>query len=337
MAVLAFGRDRVAPPKLGLLTEGMISPQTPAPATAPVVPPAPPVVDTSLHPPVLAGILSGGPAQAQRPVLRTSVIATAAAAADAIRAAAPAQPAAPPGAAAIPRVPAPTLASVAAQSDPALAAVLTRQAPTAQVAASGLRAADGGPVSLRAATPGELRAGPGTTAAQRTLLDGSRQDLLANGLTVRPGDLVLAEMPNAARDLDATRQRHTVSVQGDAAVRVVALTVTGRVLLDATGLQLAVTIPQHAARVAVWCVGGDGTRPGLAGWADLSRLPQVGSRTLLAADAVVNGAASARRGLAAVSAATVPAAGAVAGGGFVTTLLPADTQVIVVSVEPGRG
>ena len=123
-------------------------------------------------------------------------------------------------------------------------------------------------------------------------------------------------------------------MQGDAAVRVVALTVTGRVLLDATGLQLAVTIPQHAARVAVWCVGGDGTRPGLAGWADLSRLPQVGSRTLLAADAVVNGAASARRGPAAVSAATVPAAGAVADGGFVTTLLPADTQVIVVSVDP---
>ncbi len=265
MAVLAFGRDRVAPPRLGLLTEGMVSPQTPAPATTPVVPPAPPIVDTSLDPPVLAGILSGGPAPAQRPVLRTSVIATAAAAADAIQAAAPAQPAAP-AAAAIPRVPAPTLASVAAQSDPALAAVLARQAPTAQVSASGLRAADGGPVSLRAATPGELRAGPGTTAAQRTLLDGSSQDLLAKGLTVRPGDLVLAEMPNAARDLDATRQRHTVSVQGDAAVRVVALTVTGRVLLDATGPQLAVTIPQHAARVAVWCVGGDGTRPaGLAG------------------------------------------------------------------------
>ena len=142
-------------------------------------------------------------------------------------------------------------------------------------------------------------------------------------------------MPNAARDLDATRPRHTVHVQGDAAVRLVALTVTGRVLLDATGLQLAVTVPQHAARVAVWCVGGDGTRPaGLAGWADLSRLPQVGSRTLLAADAVVNGAASARRGPAAVSAATVPAAGAVADGGFVTTLLPADTQVIVVSVDP---
>ncbi len=70
------------------------------------------------------------------------------------------------------------------------------------------------------------------------------------------------------------------------------------------------------------------------GWADLSRLPQVGSRTLLAADAVVNGAASARRGPAAVSAATVPVAGAVADGGFVTTLLPADTQVIVVSVDP---
>ena len=104
-------------------------------------------------------ILSGGPAPAQRPVLRTSVIATAAAAADAIRAAAPAQPAAPPAAAAIPRVPAPTLASVAAQSDPALAAVLARQAPAAQVAASGLRAADGG--------PGQPESGHARRAARR--------------------------------------------------------------------------------------------------------------------------------------------------------------------------
>jgi large repetitive protein len=337
MGALAFRRDRVAPPRLGLLTEGMVSPQTPAPVITPIATPPPPVVDSSLHPPVLVGILRGGPAPAQRPVLRTSVAATASAAASAAADAVRAGPAATPPAAAapIPRVPAPTLASVAARSDPAFAAALALQAPTAQVAATGLRAADGGPVSLRAATPGELRAGPGATAGQRTLLDGSHQDLLAKGLTVRPGDLILAEMPNAARDLDATAPRHTVSVQGNAAVRVVALTVTGQVLLDAAGLQLTVTIPQHAARVALWCVGGDGTRPaGLAGWADLSRLPQVGSRTLLAADAVVNGAASARRGPAAVSAATVPAAAAVQDSGFVTTLLPADTRTVVVSVDP---
>jgi hypothetical protein len=335
VGVLAFGRDRVAPPKLGLLTEGMVSPKTPAPATTPVVLAAPPVVDASLHAPVLVAVLDGGPAGVQRPVPRTSVTI---AAADAIRAAAaaaglpavPARPLPP-----IPRMKAPTLASVAALTDPAFAAVLVRQAPAAQVSQAGLRAADGGPVSRRAATPGELRAGPATTADQRALLDGSRQDLLADGLLIRPGDLVLAELPNAARDLDAALQRHTVSVRGDAAVRVVALTVTGRVLLDLTGPQLTATIPQHAARVALWCVGGDGTRAaGLAGWTDVSRLPQVGSRTLLGADAVVNGAASARRGPAAASAANVPAVGAVTGTGFVTTRLPADIRVVVVSVDP---
>ena len=60
MAVLAFGRDRVAPPRLALLTEGMVSPQTPPPATTPVVAPPPPVIDTTIHPPVIAGVLGGG-------------------------------------------------------------------------------------------------------------------------------------------------------------------------------------------------------------------------------------------------------------------------------------
>lgn len=322
MAAAAFGRDRVAPPKLGLLTEGMVSPQTPAPTLTPIVPVPPPIVDTSIYPPVIAAILDGGPAIAQRPVLRTSAQAALKRATQG-------------AVAAVASVQAPTLASVAALTDPALAAVLVRQAPTALVAETGLRAADGGPVSLRAATPAELRAGAAVTPDQLTQLESSGTDLLADGLVIRPGRLVLVELPNAARDLDATLPRHSISVQGDAAVRVVALTVTGRVLLDMTGLKLDAPIPQHTARVAFWCVGGDATRPaGLAGWTDVSRLPQVGTRTLLGADAVINGAASARRGPAAVSAASVPAAGAVAGPAFTTTQLPADTAVVVVCLEP---
>jgi hypothetical protein len=335
LTVLAFGRDRVAPPRPALLTEGMVSPQTPAPATTPVVPPPPPVIDTTIHPPVITGVLGGGPAPVQRPVPRTSVTAAVAAAARAVLAA-PAAPALPAAAApTISPVAAPTLASVAALTDPAFAASLSRLPPAVLVARTGLQAADGGPVSLRTATPGELRPGPGATVAQQALLSDSTAALLADGTVLRPGDLIVAELPNAARDLDATRQRHTVSVQGDAAVRVVALSMAGRVLADATGVQLTdMQIPQHTARVALWCVGGDGTRPaGLAGWTDASRLPQVGVRTLLGADAVVNGVPSARRGAAAVSAATVPAATAV-GAGFVTTRLPADTRVIVVSVDP---
>jgi len=338
LTVAAFGRDRVAPPKLGLLTEGMVSPQTPAPALTPIVPVPPGVVDTTIHPPVPFAILDGGPVPVQRPVLRTSTVAAIGALGARNVLARAAVPALPAGAVAdVQRVEAPTLAAVAALTDPAFAAVLIRQPPAAVAAGAGLRAADGGPVSLRAAAPGELRRGPALPVDERARLDGAL-GILAGGLTVRPGDLVLAELPNAARDLDAGRARHTVTVAGDAAVRAVALTVTGRVLLDRTGTQLAVTIPQHTARVALWCVGGDGTRPaGLAGWHDASRLPQVGARTLLAADAVVNGADHARRGPAAVSAATVAAVDAVAGPSVVITELPADTRVVVVAVEPTGG
>jgi large repetitive protein len=335
MSVAAFGRDRVAPPKLGLLTEGIVSPQTPAPALTPIQLPAPPPIDTTLRPPVLVGVLSGGPALLQRPVLRTTV---AASVTNALQAAvaAPAQPAvAPAPPSAIPRVRAPTLAAVAARTDPAVAAKLLQSPATAQTAGAGLRAADGGPVSLRAATPTELRAGPAATAEQRGLLEGGARSLLGYGLMLRPGDLVVAEMPNAARDLDATRPRPVVTVGGEAAVRVIALSVTGRVLLDEAGVQLSGQIPQHTARVALWCVGGDGSpAAGLAGWTDTSRLPQVGARTLLGADAVINGVSSARRGPAAVSAATVAAADAIGYGGFVSTRLPASTRVVVVGLDP---
>jgi hypothetical protein len=327
LAVLAFGRDRVAPPKLGLLTEGIVSPQTPAPAKTPVIIPSPPIVDTTLHPPVLVGILGGGPAPVQRAVLRTNVILSLG---NLGRQAALPQPAPP-----VLRAKAPTLASVAALVDPAFAAMLVRQPPTAEGAGNGLRATDGGPVSRRAGTAGELRDGPANTASQRGVLDGSASNLLAEGLVIRPGDVIVAELPNAARDLDSTRQRHTVTVKGDAAVRVVALTVTGRVLADVTGTALATAIPQHCARVALWCVGGDGGGPaGLAGWTDSMRLPQIGARTLLGPDAVVNGAAAARRGPAAVSAASVSAAGATTGAGYVSTWLPADTRLVVVILDP---
>lgn len=337
MEVAAFGRGRVAPPKLGLLTEGMVSPVTPAPALTPILTPPPPMIDTSLHPPVLVGVLRGGPAPAQRPIMRTSVVDTVARLALAARAggAGPAPLDVGGAAQRVPRVKAPTLASVGAELDPALAAQLVLRPPTAQVSAAGLRAPDGGPVSLRAATPGELRATAAVTPAESELLQTSTQSLLADGLTLRPGDLVVAELPNSARDLDPGHPRHTVSAQGDAAVRVIALTVTGRVLADVTGTSAETVLPQHTARVALWCVGGDGTRPaGLAGWCEPARLPQVGAQTLLGSDALITGVRHARRGPAAVSAAMVPAAAAVAGSRFTTTRLPADMRVLVIGLDP---
>ena len=329
----AFGRDRVAPPRPALLTEGMVAPPTPAPATVPVTPAPPPVTDTSVHPPVLAALLGGGPVPGQRHVPRMS-------AAAAIARAAPASPSALPEAAApvVPRFPAPTLAQVTALTDPALAAALTRRAPAAIIAGPGLRAADGGPVSLRAGTPAESRSGPAATAAAQAVLAGTAAALLRDGAVLRPGDALVAELPNVRHDLDGGQVRPSVTVAGDAAVRVVALSRTGQVLADATGTALTVPVPQHTARVALWCVGGDGSRPaGLAGWTDVSRLPQPAARALLAADAVVTGVPRARRGMAAVSTATVPAAAAAAAAKFVTTRLPSDTAVVVVCADQDGG
>ena len=292
MATLAFGRDRVAPPRPALLTEGMVSPQTPPPATTPVVTPPPPVIDTSIHPPVIAGVLGGLPGAGAAPgpahLRRRSV---AAATRTALAAAAtPALPAA--AAPAISRVAAPTLASVAALTDPAFAAALSRLAPAALAADTGLRAADGGPVSLRAATPAELRPGPAATAAQATLLSANTAALLAKGTVLRPGD---ADRRRAAeRGARPRRQQAAAHGDGDGRRR----RPRGRAERRGPGARRR---HRHAARGdADPAAHGPGRAvvrgrrrhpPGRAGRAGRTSAAcrRLGARTLLGADAVVNG------------------------------------------------
>ncbi len=342
LGVATFTRDRVAPPTIGLLTEGIVAPVTPAPPLQVVPPPAAPVpIDLTIYPPIVTAVLASDPGPSQRAVDRSSLdLGTVPVAAEAttVLAAAPAAVSSAANGNGVPRMPAPQLATVLAAADPAIAQALHRQAPTVSATAAGLRPPDGGPVTLRAGVPAELVRAPGVHPDHRARLDAAGSSLSGGGLPLTPGQLVVAELPNAHRDLDAAAARPELTVAGTAAVRVVALSRAGEVLADSTVASGAVPVPQHAGRVALWCVGGDGARPaGLAGWYGDARLPHVGSGVALAADAVVNGAAAPRRGARQVAVGQVPAASAVRGRGVVTTRLPADTRTVVVALRPEPG
>ena len=263
LAAATFQRDRVAPPRLALLTEGIAPANVDPPALTAITPVTPPPVDTTVVPPVVTSFLAGGMLTQQRPVARTTVASLTGPAAAAGRAAAVAGGAAA-QATSLPRVPAPTLASVTAGLDPALSARLRLTPPLPRAVASadadgsadGLAPSDGGPVTRRAAGASEAHALPGLDAAAAALLSAHETAFTGEGTTLRPGDVLVTTLPNHGRDLDGTAPRPVVSVAGDAAVRVVALSALGEVLADQTTNQADVPMPQHTARLAAWCVGG---------------------------------------------------------------------------------
>ena len=346
LANATFRRDRVAPPRLALLTEG-IAPANVAPPTLVAVQPGTTIpIDTTITPPVVDAFLAGGTIAQQRQVMRTTapqVIGPAGGPVVAVRVAAP------------------TFASVAAGLDPALGASLHRtpsqarssitlgrhgaagaaEAPAAAAGSIGPRpsagavaATDGGPVTRRAAAPAEVHRLPGANAAAAALLK-AHQSALANGGTqLRPGDLLVTSLPNYERDLDPAAGRPVVSVAGDAAVRVVALSAMGEVLADHTANQADVVVPAHTARLVAWCVGGTDTDPaGFAGWSATDRLPHVGAGVTLGRDAVVTGIAPPRRGHRNAQAGHQLVAVPAGTSQVISTTLPQATSVVVISLD----
>jgi hypothetical protein len=157
---------------------------------------------------------------------------------------------------------------------------------------------------------------------------------VGSGALVRPGDLLVLTLPNHERDIDTSTARPTISVTGDAATRVVALSGTGEVLTDSTTPGGTITIPQYTALIALLCTGGSGAvAAGLAGWTASDRLPYVGSGVSLASRAVVTGLAAPDRSFRSASAATANAAGPAASASAVKTWLPSDTSTVVVSID----
>jgi hypothetical protein len=226
-----------------------------------------------------------------------------------------------------------------------LARAIVQLAGPATHNAGGIAAADGGPVTRRAGAPGEVHALPGLDASAATLLEAHESAFIGDGTTLRPGDVLVTTLPNHERDIDPATTRPTVSLTGDAAVRIVALSALGEVLADETANQADVEVPAHTARLVAWCVGGTAAAgvptaaagsagsAGFCGWSATDRLPHVGAGVTLGRDCVITGLAAPRRGHRNAQAGHVLLAAAAAKAQVVRTLLPAGTSVVVVSLD----
>jgi hypothetical protein len=104
---------------------------------------------------------------------------------------------------------------------------------------------------------------------------------------LRAGEMVVLQMPNARRDVDASAPRPTLMVQGNA--RLVAFSHGGHVLFDGMGSPNGTAIPMGTERLAV--LGLDqqpATSNGLSGWHAGQELAYVGWWSALASGAVVH-------------------------------------------------
>lgn len=326
LAAATFVRNRIAPPLLSLVTDRTAAPLAVPPALTPIVSPPPPALDTSVHPPVITALLTIGPPAAPRPVIHTSYTAPATAAAS-------------------PAAPAPSLAGVAAASDPAYAWPLVQSAPApvqppagvttpaTTPAGGGLLAGDGGAATGRAGAATETSQSAIADPVAAAVVSALGAGLLGGGVLLRPGEILVTSLPNHEHDI-AAAPRPSLTVTGDAAVRLVALSGLGGVLADTTVTSGSFTLPPMTARLAVWCVGGSGATPaGLCGWAATDHLPYIGCGVSLAAGAAVSGLRPPDRGYRRAQAAVHPIGAAAAQAGAVWTTLPATTTVVVVSLD----
>ena len=311
-----FAGDRVAPPRLAPLGEGMVDVVKPAVDTAPVANPPPPPPDPVPGPLQLHALLRAPSAKAARGDIRTTV----AAGFDRLARSAP-----------------PTLASarrVAAAFGPARLEL--RSAPLAE-ARSTVVAADGGVPTSTAGGATELRSGLLAQKGVANQIQAFDKALCANtGAPLLAGDVQVWERPAAA--YDASRSRPTIRVKGDQLCRLVALDRSDLALADQLGSVHTLELPLGTARVAAVGLGtpfrpkGDPT--GAAGWHPGTALAQVGAAAYLGPGCVVTATSPATlRNRQPVTAAVVTGAAAVAGAAAVTTRLPVDTRTVIVALE----
>jgi hypothetical protein len=321
-----FAADRVGPPRLAPLTEGIVDPVKPPAAVADRPPPDPePDPDTTVLPPVLEAQLRLLPPGSSAAAAATTVAPDRYGDRPLRR-----------------RVP-PTLAEVRAlvARTPVAARLVVGPPP----AARGATPAAAAPTVVTAgATPRTLVAG-GLAERRRGLLASQTEvealaDLtkrLPDGAPLRPGDVQVWRLPNSAADVAAEERRPGLTVEGDQLARVVALDRGGEVLLDRTGGELSVTVPLGTHRLVVAGLGapagGDATS-GLAGWHAASMVAQVTPDVYLAPASLIRAEASrtvrARR---TVGAALVRAGEAVAGAGSVVTRLPGGLSAVLLALD----
>ena len=325
-----FAADRVGPPRLVPLTEGIVDAVKP-PVVVADRPPEPPEPgpDTRVVPPVLDAHLRLLPPGTSAPRGGTTV------SADRL------------GSRRVERRAPATLAEVrsAVARTPVAARLVIGPAPAAAAtppAVAGTAAATAPRTVLAAGATPITRVAGGLAERRRGLLAGEVDaealaeltKRLSEGVPLRPGDVQVWRLPNSAADV-LTRGRPTLSAKGDQWTRIVVLDRGGDVLLDETGRELSARVPLGAHRVAV--VGlGNAEEPvaGLAGWHAAGTLAQLTPDVYLAPGAVVRAEASrTRRARRTVGAALVRAGEAVGGSGSVSTRLPGGLAAVLVALD----
>ncbi len=268
-ALAALERDRRAPPRLGSLTEGIVSDELPQAGITLTTPVERPPVDVVVRPPRAIAILTA-PTRSERLKSRTTV-------SDAGNAT---------------RGPAPTLLAVEALQPLAVAARLVRTPGPAARADRTMVAANEVPLTRGARGAIATVAARGSDALGRSRLDAmtaaiSRRAVARGGDWLNGGEIAVLDLPNAVRDLDDRAQRPRIAVRGGDA-RVLAIGHGGDVLVDAAASREGVPVPRGTERLAVLAIG----RPappteGLLGWHSGQELAYLGWSSALGAGVCV--------------------------------------------------
>ena len=268
-AMAALGRDRAAPPRLGSLTEGLATDGLALRDLVRPEPGPPNVVDRRVLAPRAVAVLTAPPSLPERIVHGTTV-------SDMPEA---------------PRRAAPTLLSMSAATDLAIAASLRRVAAPAQVRSATLVATDAVPLTRAGRAPVAAVAGRGTVLDGQQRLSALTASLLPNPHgrgAVAAGEVAVLKLPNAARD-SADGARPTLGVLGEA--RVLLLAHGGEVLADE--LRTAtVSIPPGSERIVVVSLGDREADVGsglLSGWHAGQQLALVGWHTAVGSRCTVAG------------------------------------------------
>ncbi|HEX6064906.1 MAG TPA: DUF6603 domain-containing protein, partial [Longimicrobiales bacterium] len=315
LARAAYVGDRMAPPLFGSLADGLAEANADDPASAKLPVPEPEPFP-GLRPPVVAAVLTSGAGVAPRADVTTVSNRRTA------------------------RRPAPSLASVQTR--------IAMHLPIRMVVTPPPAAPQRGTVIPNAAVPrtdapgtartyvagrtGGIRGLDAMVAGLGTNTRSRGRAKAAGGPAIRPGDLIVMRMPDAAIDVDA-QNRPALAIGGTA--RVVMLKGNGTVATDTSVADSNVTVPPGVAVIGVQAGGNSQSQDGLAGWHASARIAALGADAALAAGCVLTiEAADAGQGIGWAAAAEV-----VANAGAVNTHFtnPVRTvAVILADADPQR-
>ena len=311
--IRTFSADRVAPPRLAPLTEGMVDRIRPPVRTRPVVIDEPvDDIDRATIPPMVMGVFRRPVSASPRPIAQTTV--------DAGRE--------------VPRVTAPTLATVSTPGGSFSRASLKFAPSRVQKSAKTISPTDGLPPTKAALRGREMRGGFRASPRVARNLDRMAKRMLDGGQSVEAGDVLLLKMPNSRYDQNERRPR--LVFEGNQDIRVVGLDRAGAPLFEAITATRSVDLPVGTERIAVVGLGTPTPQPdgaGLAGWHARMTLQKIHTGTFLGVRSVVRAASNRmRRTGSPVTMGTVTGAAATAGSS-VTTHLPGDTTVVMVGLS----